>query len=187
MTISKANAKINADKKAAKYDAKIAEKARRAAMGEMNERQVLFCEEFLNPENKFSIPAAYIAAGYSYKSASTAAYELYNKPHIQTYITKLKSKRVQRQEVTVTRVVEDLLRIARKAEKACAYAPATRALELVGKHIGMFHDKIDMEINYDAKGDTPEIDREIERLLKILPTDKKKEKETTDDSEETIH
>jgi len=166
-------------------DKSIAEKKRRQAAGELNERQQLFCEEFLNPENKFSITAAYIAAGYSHKSASTNAYELYNKPHIQAQIARLKSKRVQRQEVTVSRVVEDLLRIARKAEKEGMFAPATRALELVGKHIGMFHEKIDMEINYDAKGDTPEIDREIERLLKILPTDKKKE--TTDDPEETIH
>lgn len=163
-------------------DDSIAEKQRRKAMGEMNERQRLFCEEFLNPENKFSITAAYIAAGYSYKSASTNAYELYNKPHIQAEIARLKSKRMQRQEITVSRVVEDLLRIARKAEKEGMFAPATRALELVGKHIGMFHEKIDMEINYDAKGDTPEIDREIERLLKILP-----KKETTDDPEETVH
>ena len=44
------------------------------------------------------------------------------------------------------------------------------------------NNEIDMEINYDAKGDTPEIDREIERLLKILPTDKKKE--TADDTED---
>lgn len=163
-------------------DDSIAEKRRRAAMGEMNERQRLFCEEFLNPDNKFSITAAYIAAGYSHKSASTNAYELYNKSHIQAEIARLKSKRMQRQEITVSRVVEDLLRIARKAEKEGMFAPATRALELVGKHIGMFHEKIDMEINYDAKGDTPEIDREIERLLKILP-----KKETTDDPEETVH
>ena len=186
MTISKANAKIMADKKAERYDAKIAEEKRRAAMGEMNERQIRFCEEFLNPENKFSIAAAYIAAGYSHKSASTNAYELYNKPHIQAEIMRLKSKRLKHQEVSVSRVVEDLLRIARKAEKEGMFAPATRALELVGKHIGMFHEKIDMEINYDAKGDTPEIDREIERLLKILPTEKIK-KETADDPEETVH
>lgn len=183
MTISKANAKIRADKKVERYDAKIAEEKRRAAMGEMNERQRQFCLEFLNPENKFSIAAAYIAAGYSYKSASTNAHELYNKPQIQAEIMRLKSKRSRGQEVTMSRVVEDLLRIARKAEKACAYAPATRALELVGKHIGMFHEKIDMEINYDAKGDTPEIDREIERLLKILP--KPNGKETSHDNSET--
>lgn len=161
------------------------EKQRRKDMGELNERQKRFCEEFLNPRNKFSIPAAYIAAGYSRHSASTNAYELYKKLPVQAYIMKLKTQRVEKNEVTVARVVEDLLRIARKAEKDSAYAPATRALELVGKHIGMFHEKIDMEINYDAKGDTPEIDREIERLLKILP--KPNGKETLDGQEETIH
>lgn len=125
-------------------------------MAALTNKQKLFCEEYLVDLNATQ---AAIRAGYSKKTANRIACENLTKLDIQNYIAKLKQNRVERIQITQDEVLADLLEIKGRCMQARPVLGmfgqqikdsegnniwkfdakgATKAIELIGKHIGFF-------------------------------------------------
>lgn len=128
-------------------------------------KQLRFVEEYLIDLNATQ---AAIRAGYSEKTAYSIGQENLKKPEIQEAIQEAQNKRAERVNVTQDDVLKGLLEIISMStgkqkitetelskvdgsiipidvEKTC-FEPhaANKALELLGKHLGMFKDKVDV-------------------------------------------
>lgn len=103
-------------------------------MPKLTEKQKRFCEEYLIDLNGTQ---AAVRAGYSEKSASRMAIELLNKTHVSNYLSELMKARSQRTGITADTVLEELKRIA-LTETEITGKEKLKALELLGKHLGLF-------------------------------------------------
>lgn len=109
----------------------------------LTEKQKRFVAEYLVDLNATQ---AAIRAGYSEKTAGSVGNENLKKPEIQNAIQKAVADRQQRTEITQDKVLDELGKVA--FSKAADYTDSTlkysnklRALELLGKHLGMFEGK----------------------------------------------
>lgn len=84
---------------------------------------------------------AAIAAGYSENSAAKIASELLTKPKIRAAIDAELKRISQRLNLTATKVLGDIERIANKAEAAGKFGDAIKGKELLGKHLKLFTEK----------------------------------------------
>ena len=116
--------------------------------------QQRFVEEYLIDLNATQ---AAIRAGYSAKTANEQAARLLAKVSIQSAVSDAKAKRSEKTEITAEWVVEQLVTNYTRAMQAEPVldrdgietgeyryegSVANKALELLGKHIGMFGDKL---------------------------------------------
>ena len=99
----------------------------------LTEKQKAFCREYVVDLNA---TRAAIRAGYSQKTARQIATENLSKPAIQEAIKVLQDERAERTQVDADFVVERLRAIADQWQKNPS--AATRALGLLGKHIGLW-------------------------------------------------
>ena len=137
-------------------------------MDKLTDKQKRFVSEYLIDLNATQ---AAIRAGYSAKTAGRIGGENVQKPEIQKAISEAMSKQQERTELTADEVIADLrevrdicmgrkkIRVIEVAKyegeintseieaKMIDPAGANKALELLGKHIGMFTDKMDMTSN----------------------------------------
>ena len=124
----------------------------------MTDKQSIFVQEYLKDLNATQ---AAIRAGYSAHTAYSIGQENLNKPEIKQAIDAAMSERQQRTELTQDYVLHNLQEIAErcmqkspvmtKGEQAIDEEGrhlwtfdarnAIRALELIGRHMGMFNDK----------------------------------------------
>lgn len=107
----------------------------------LTEKQKRFCEEYLIDLNATQ---AYIRAGYSAKKKDTARVEsskLLTKPNIQNYISELQKFQSERTGITADNVLKELEKVA-FAETDISGKEKIKALELLGKHLGLFSDQI---------------------------------------------
>ena len=126
-----------------------------AAKG-LTERQKLFCLEYIKD---FNGNRAAIAAGYSAKTARGQAYDLLTRPHIQAEVQRLSAKRAKKLEVSAEWVLRKLVKNHSRASQAVEVldkkgrptgefryegAVVNKALELIGRHLGMFLDKTEL-------------------------------------------
>ena len=123
-------------------------------------KQERFVEEYLVDLNATQ---AALRAGYSEKTAYSIGQEILKKPEIQQAIQAQKCKRSQRVRVTQDEIIRDLLAIKERCMQATPVVTARgeqvydengdavwafdaknaiKALELLGKHLVMFTDKI---------------------------------------------
>lgn len=110
-------------------------------------KQERFVEEYLVDLNA---TAAAVRAGYSEKTANRIGSENLSKPDIQAAIYAGMKKRSERTKVTIDRVIEGLAEIAfssveeyrEKMGMELKPSDKTKALELLGKHLGGFTEKI---------------------------------------------
>lgn len=108
---------------------------------ELTDRQARFCEEYLIDLNATQ---AAIRAGYSEKTANRIASELLSKLDIQEKITELKAERAKRTEMTQDSVIQELAAVARAEIKGVRAVDKLKALELLGKHLGMFVERYEV-------------------------------------------
>ena len=93
----------------------------------------------------FNASQSAIDAGYSPKSARMAGCENLTKPNISAAIANGLAKKRERRQFKPDDVLDSLLRLAVKAEQTNQLSPAIRAHELIGKQIGMFSDRLQVD------------------------------------------
>jgi phage terminase small subunit len=106
---------------------------------EMTVKQQLFAQEYICD---FNGTRSAIAAGFSQKSASRIAVELLQKPQVMEAIAAGKADRSERVKITADEVIMNIIRIGGKAEAAGKFGDALAAQALLGRHLAMFTDKV---------------------------------------------
>lgn len=101
-------------------------------------KQQRFVDEYLVDLNATQ---AAIRAGYSEKTAYSIGNENLKKPEIAAAVAAAQEKLAGKLEITAEKVLRDLEDLRVLAIKDGAYGPAAKAIELHGKHIGMFVDR----------------------------------------------
>lgn len=137
-------------------------------MEKLTVKQERFCTEYIIDLNATQ---AAIRAGYSKKTANRIASENLSKPDIQRKIQELQQERAERTEITQDRVLKELAGIgfAPITKGKIKAADKTKALELLGRHLGMFTDKL--QIEGDIKTINPYANLTEADLLKLAKDD----------------
>lgn len=134
-------------------------------MAKLTDKQAAFVREYLVDLNATQ---AAIRAGYSERTASRIGPQLLGKTWVREAIEKAQAKRARRVEVTQDYVLSNLVEVV---ERTMQRAPvldrkgeqvtdeegravwtfdakgANRALELLGKHLGIFADRVRAEVS----------------------------------------
>lgn len=135
-------------------------------MVKLNQKHDLFCREYIVDYNGTQ---AAIRSGYSEKTARSQASVLLTNPNILARVRELQHEQVERLAVSADYVVLKLLDTLEKCMQAQPVMKwdysaqelvetgeytfdskgALRALELIGRHLGMFNDKLQLsgEVN----------------------------------------
>lgn len=121
--------------------------------GKLTAKQAAFVSEYLVDLNA---SAAARRAGYSPRTANRAGHENLTKPDIAAAVAAAQEARAERLQITATEVLENLLRIAKGEDEYeqinglgievvhfPKYPDRLKAWELIGKHLGMFTDKVE--------------------------------------------
>jgi hypothetical protein len=105
-----------------------------------HEKRMRFAAEYIIDLNA---TRAYKRAGYTAKGhcATKNASELVTKPDVQAEIARLKAERAARVTVTQDFVIGRLLIESQHEGEGSSHAARVRAVELLGKHLGMFAEK----------------------------------------------
>ena len=101
----------------------------------MTEKQKRFCEEYLVDLNETQ---AAVRAGYSEKTAYSIGSENLKKPEIKKYLQELRLKQSERTGLTADDVINELREIAFTDGVEISGKEKIKALELLGKHLGIF-------------------------------------------------
>lgn len=117
-------------------------------MAKLNDRQQLFAQEYLVDLNATQ---AAIRAGYSQKTARSQGERLLTNVDIAAAIQRGIKERIEKTQITAERVLLELAAIAfmdieKLAEVGGKITDKLKALELIGRHLGMFTDKIVADI-----------------------------------------
>ena len=127
-------------------------------------KQEAFVREYLVDK---SPSAAARRAGYKGNVKQTAN-DLLKHPHVGAKIQAEMAKRAERVKDSADQVLIDLRRLGQKAEQLGEFTAALKALELRGKHLGMFSDRL--EHSGPKGGPIPVAVTRIE-LVPLLPDD----------------
>jgi Phage terminase, small subunit len=111
-------------------------------MKKLSPQQQRFVEEYCL--GKTATEAARIA-GYSPKRPDVAGAKLLAQPHIAAAVAALRAKVAKETSITVAWVQEQLVDTYRAARSDTDLAAANRALELLGKNLGMFADRLKLD------------------------------------------
>lgn len=120
----------------------------------LNAKQSRFVDEYMVDLNATQ---AAIRAGYSEKTANEQGARLLVNVSIQEAVQEARQKRQERVELTQDMVVEELRKVgfadaADYTDAKLKYSNKLRALELLGKHIGIFEKRDSFD--YEDVGDT---------------------------------
>ena len=114
-----------------------------ASIKGMNPQQMRFVDEYCASKDLNASEAAR-RAGYSQKNADVTACRLMRTPAIKAEIERRRAQEHRKHEVKAEKLIARLAEIA--LEPLHADKDALRAVELLGKHMGMFvdHQKVEM-------------------------------------------
>jgi len=111
-------------------------------------KQNKFCLELLK---HFNASQAAIDAGYSKNTARQSGYQLLTNIYIQQKLAELTAKQAEKAEITIEWIIQELKQMYERCQSTLtapgAIAGATKQLELLGKHIGMWIDRSELTIN----------------------------------------
>lgn len=106
-------------------------------MAKLTGKQKRFCEEYLIDLNATQ---AALRAGYK---NSDVGRRLVTKSHVSAYIEKLRQEQQQRTQITADAVLGELAKIASTEDVEITGKEKIKALELLGKHLGLFQNGAD--------------------------------------------
>ena len=106
-------------------------------MSKLTNKQKRFCEEYLIDLNATQ---AAIRAGYKNPDVGR---RLVTKSHVSAYIEKLREEQQQRTQITADAVLGELAKIAAAEDVQITGKEKIKALELLGKHLGLFQNGAD--------------------------------------------
>ena len=106
---------------------------------ELTHKQARFVQEYLIDLNATQ---AANRAGYSAKSAARIGVELLNKTQVSQAVIKARGKMAQKAERTALDVLLDIQAVTREARANGQMREALKGLELEGRHLGMFSDRL---------------------------------------------
>lgn len=109
-------------------------------MANLTPKQQRFVEEYLIDLNATQ---AAIRAGYSEKTAYSVGHENLKKPEIQKAIQEAQEILSNKTQLTVDMVVQGLLKEAQDYAEGSTQSARVSAWAHLGKHLGMFKDKIE--------------------------------------------
>ncbi len=107
----------------------------------LTDRQAQFCREYLID---LSATHAAVRAGYSKKTANRIGPKLLNKPAVAAEVERLKAAREERTDLSADWVIRRLQQEAQGLGRTSSHSARVRALELLGKHLGLFKDKLEV-------------------------------------------
>ena len=109
-------------------------------MKEPNEKQKNFCREYLKD---FNAKQAALRCGYSSKMAKYQAYKILQMPNVRLFLKSLKSEHIEKAQLTFEAVINEiqLIAFAIADGEFIKTADKLKALELLGRNLGMFSDK----------------------------------------------
>ena len=114
------------------------------AKDKLTPKQERFIDEYLIDLNA---TAAAKRAGYSEKNAEKIGHQLLEKTRVAAEVEKRKQKRRERTELTAEWVIGKLKDLAERAAEyhdAPHIQAANKSLELLGKHLGLYTDKVNV-------------------------------------------
>ena len=127
-------------------------------------KQNKFCLELLKD---FNASQAALRAGYSKNTARQSGYQLLTNIYIQQKLQELTAKQAEKAELSVEWIIKELKQMYERCQSSLrtpgAIAGATKQLELLGKHLAMFSDKL--IVKHDLSDLLEEIEDESERGL----------------------
>jgi phage terminase small subunit len=114
---------------------------------------------------------AYYQAGYAKMGNPRydidRAHEILQRPRIREFMRITMEKAAEKTVLSVAKVLDNYNTIYEKAIADGDYAAATKAMELYGRHLGMFIERtenINKNLNFRTQED---VDREIQRLADL--------------------
>ena len=117
-------------------------------MANLTPKQQRFVEEYLIDLNATQ---AAIRAGYSEKTAQEIGSENLSKPMVAKAIAEAQEKLSNKTQVTVEMVVQGLLNEAKDLSEGSTQSARVAAWAHLGKHLGMFKDKLEHDISDPLK------------------------------------
>ena len=106
-------------------------------------KQEMFCREYLTDLNGTQ---AAIRAGYSLKTANEQAAQHLAKVSVQSRIKELITCREIEIQVTAGYVLKGIIETVSEAREHGELNTALRGYELLGRHLGMFNDKLSVKM-----------------------------------------
>jgi len=129
-------------------------------MANLNDKSEAFCREYLSDYNGTQ---AAIRAGYSRKTAATQASRMLRNVKVLSRVRELQAEKTAQLSISQDWVIHQLVDVVEKCKNSVAVEKwdfeekkmvptgeymfdskgATKALELLGKHLGMYVDKVE--------------------------------------------
>jgi phage terminase small subunit len=110
----------------------------------LTQREERFCAELV--KNNYKKREAAIAAGCPEKSAHVAASKMLKKGKVLERVRELQSELAEQQFLTASRILTELIKTYERALVEGEYTAAIRALEMIGRHIGMFTERHEVAV-----------------------------------------
>lgn len=110
-------------------------------MSELTAKQARFVEEYLKDSNATQ---AAIRAGYSSKSAEKLGHDLLKLPQVSQKLKEENGKRARKSKISSTWVIKRLVKEALGQGRDTKSSSRVKALELLGKHLGILREKLEL-------------------------------------------